>query len=339
MGNKEQYVDFALLFQDLSTIGFFILDKRLNVLCWNRFMELHSRIKSDEIVNRKLTSFFPDVNEEWLSKKIRSTLVLNNQVITSWKHRPYLLKLPSTQYSVNEFAFMYQNCSYFPVKDGDGAGLGVCIAIHDVTEMAITQSLLENVTEQALDLEEISCRDHLTGLYNRKYFFDQLVQDAARCRRLDWGLELAMIDADNFKKVNDTFGHQAGDEVLRELASRLQSTLRTSDSLCRFGGEEFALILPNIADEQAFNVYERLRGCINRSPIVCGDREISMTVSIGVSRMAESKSLEQMIAEADAALYLAKRNGRDRVERHTKDASREESGPSGKAPNPGLHKQ
>ncbi|WP_211217205.1 GGDEF domain-containing protein [Psychromonas ossibalaenae] len=282
-------------------------------------MELHSHIKSEEILSRKLTSFFPDVNEAWLNKKIRSTLVLNNQAVTSWEHRPYLLKLPSTQYSIDDVDFMYQNCSYFPVKDSDNSTIAVGIAIYDVTEIAVSQKLLENVTEQALDLQEISTHDHLTGLFNRKFFLDQLVQDASRCRRLNWDLGIAMIDADHFKSINDTYGHQTGDDVLKELAERLQATLRTFDSLCRYGGEEFALILPNTTEQQTLQVCERLRECVNKTPIISGGREIPVTVSIGVSFLSRSKSLEEIISEADAALYLAKHNGRNRVEQHQSD--------------------
>ncbi|MCG6200789.1 sensor domain-containing diguanylate cyclase [Psychromonas antarctica] len=316
MEGSGQFTEFSKLLQELSSIGFIILDRRMNVIFWNRFMELHSHIKSNEIINRKLTSFFPDVNEAWLSKKIRSTLVLNNQAVTSWEQRAYLLKLPSTQYSIDDVDFMYQNCTYFPVKNSDNTTIAVGIAIYDVTEIAISQRLLENVTEQALDLQEISTHDHLTGLFNRKFFSDQLVQDVSRCRRLDWGLGLAMIDADYFKQINDTYGHQIGDEVLKELAQRLQRTLRTFDSLCRYGGEEFALILPNVDKQQTLMICERLRECVNQSPIICGQQKIQVTVSIGTARFEKNKSLEEMIAEADAALYLAKHNGRNRVEQH-----------------------
>lgn len=316
MGNEEQFTEFSKLLQELSSIGFIILDRRMNVIFWNRFMELHSRIKSKEIINRKLTGFFPDVNEAWLSKKINSTLILNNQAVTSWEQRPYLLKLPSTQYSIDEVDFMYQNCSYFPVKNASNTTIAVGIAIYDVTEIAVTQRLLDNITEQAMDLQEVNDHDHLTGLFNRKFFSDQLVQDASRCHRLNWGLGLAMIDADNFKLVNDTYGHQVGDEVLKELADRLQGTLRTSDSLCRYGGEEFALILPNADHQQTRLICERLRECVKKSPILYGQHEINITVSIGTSFLEKSKSLEEMIAEADAALYLAKKNGRDRIEQH-----------------------
>lgn len=316
MNKGEQFTEFSKLLQELSSIGFIILDRRMNVLFWNRFMELHSHIKSEEIINRKISGFFPDINEAWLNKKIRSTLVLNNQSVTSWEHRPYLLKLPSTQYSIDEVDFMYQNCSYFPVKNGDDAAIAVGIAIYDVTEIAVSQRLLDNITEQAMDLQEVSDHDHLTGLFNRKYFFDQLAQDASRCRRLNWELGIAMIDADNFKYINDTYGHQAGDEVLKELANRLQGTLRTSDSLCRYGGEEFALILPNADQQQVKLVCERLRQCVKQSPIFYEQHEINITVSIGTSFLEKNKSLEEMIAEADAALYLAKNNGRDRLEQH-----------------------
>lgn len=310
-----QFTEFSKLLQDLSSIGFIILDRRMNVIFWNRFMELHSRIKSESIINRNLISFFPDVNESWLNKKIKTTFVLNNQAVTSWEKRPYLLKLPSTQSSIDDVDFMYQNCTYFPVKNSDNVTIAVGVAIYDVTEIAVTQKLLESVTEQALDLQEISTHDHLTGLFNRKFFIEQLEQDISHCRRLDWEMGLAMIDVDKFKSINDTYGHHVGDLVLKELAVRLQRPLRTFDSLCRYGGEEFVLILPNADKQQTLLICERLRDSVGSTPILCGQHEINITVSIGTTFLT-NKSPEKMVLEVDVALYLAKKNGRNRVEQH-----------------------
>jgi len=276
-------------------------------------MEIHSGIKSDEILNRKLTGYFPNINEEWLSKKIRSILVLKNQSITTWKQRPFLLKLPSTQYSIEDVDFMYQNCSFFPVKDSSKTPTGVCVAIHDVTEMAITQRLLEDATEQALDLEEKSVHDHLTGLFNRQYFFEQFSQDIVRCRRLEQKIGVALVDADYFKKINDNYSHQAGDFVLIELAKRLESTLRSSDTLCRYGGEEFVLLLPNINTENAVSVCERIRECVCKSPIAYRNDNIDISVSIGLTMWLDGMSIEEAVDIADRALYSAKDNGRNCV--------------------------
>ena len=310
---KEQPIEYASLLQNLSSVGFLVLDRRLNVTFWNRFMELHSHIKSDEIINRKLTGYFPDINEEWLLKKIKRIFILNSQSNTSWEQRPYLMKLPSSHCSMDDVDFMYQNCSYFPVKDNENKTVSVGVVIHDVTEMALTQRLLENVTNQAIDLQDDNTYDFLTGLYNRQFFFEQLSQDASRCRRLDWGLTIAMIDADHFKRVNDQYGHQAGDAVLKEMALRLQSTLRVSDSLCRYGGEEFILILPNIDPDQSIKVCNRIRECVFSKPIYYDKHEIKMSVSVGISYLQKEKSLEKMISEADGASYKAKNHGRNCV--------------------------
>lgn len=313
---KEQPIKYSKLLQNLSSVGFLMIDRRLNVTFWNRFMELHSHIKSHEIINRKLTSYFPDINEEWLLKKIKRIFILNSQSHTSWEQRPYLMKLPSSHCSIDDIDFMYQNCSYFPVKDDQDTTVSVGIIIHDVTDMAMTQRLLENVTNQAIDLQDDNTHDFLTGLYNRQFFYEQLSQDASRCRRLNWGLTVAMIDADRFKQINDQYGHQVGDAVLKEMASRLQSTLRASDSLCRYGGEEFVLILPNIDPEQSIKVCNRIRECVLSQPIHFGTHEIKITVSIGVAYLQKEKTLEKMISEADEALYKAKDNGRNRVEEY-----------------------
>ncbi|MFT4929956.1 MAG: diguanylate cyclase (GGDEF)-like protein [Phenylobacterium sp.] len=316
MDTEESLIEFSALLQNLSSVGLIILDKRLHVTFWNRFMELHSHVKADEIINQKLVSFFPDINELWLSKKINATFILGNQGSTSWEQRPYLLKMPSTQSSIDDVDFMYQNCSYFPIKNPNNKIIAVGILIHDVTEMAVTQGLLENVTNKAVELEKINSLDYLTGLYNRQFFFEQLGQDVARCRKLGWGLTVAIIDADHFKAINDTYGHQAGDQVLKDLSKRLHKTLRATDSLCRYGGEEFALILPNVEPAQAYSICDRIRAEVSSTPILYKDQEMNIAVSIGISQMAIDKTLEEMIGEADSALYVAKKKGRNRVEQY-----------------------
>ncbi len=164
--------------------------------------------------------------------------------------------------------------------------------------------------------------DALTGLFNRRYLQRRLKGELARASRYSIPLSCLFIDADHFKQVNDTHGHPTGDRVLQEMAHRLGSCLRASDIATRYGGEEFALILPNTRIKEATVLAQRIRREIGASPIAFdkSGRPLTVTVSIGVSEMIlhphqqnhEAMS-DQILADADAALYQAKVDGRDRV--------------------------
>lgn len=305
--------DFSSVLESMSTAGVFAVDRRLNVIFWNRFMEIHSKLKSEEILNQHLPRFFPELKEGWFAKKVRSVMVLGNQSYTNWTQRPYLLHFPTSQFSGVESSQMYQNCAMWPLLDTNGTVQGVCISIHDVTEMAQAQLLLEEATEQVLTLEETSNRDELTGLYNRRYFFEQLNHDIARCKRYEWSLTYAIFDVDKFKHINDTYGHPVGDEVLKELGDRVHHCLRTSDTLCRFGGEEFVLLLPNLPDEFARGVLERICQSVAKKPITVDGVDIPVTISLGGGIVDFDVPAKDILADSDKALYKAKQSGRNRV--------------------------
>ncbi len=184
--------------------------------------------------------------------------------------------------------------------------------VHDVTELAEAKRLLDVSLEQTLDLEESNQRDGLTGLYNRKYFDEQITQEVQSARRNGRPLTLVMIDIDHFKHVNDTLGHPAGDTVLRSISTQMCSTLRASDSLCRYGGEEFALILPQLKIEHADILLERLRSAVENTSIAIDDStKVSVTVSMGAAPLIEGVTPGQLVNMADEALFSSKRAGRN----------------------------
>jgi diguanylate cyclase (GGDEF)-like protein len=174
----------------------------------------------------------------------------------------------------------------------------------------ITQSL--ETLELVRKLKEASIRDPLTGLYNRRYFFDAGNKFHSCALRDTMTLAVAMIDIDFFKKVNDTHGHKAGDEVLKHVAEGLSGRFRGSDIVARYGGEEFCVLAVNMGREAALTVFDELRRSIERSRTRVDNTSISVTVSIGVC-CDPHKSLEEMLAKADGMLYQCKRSGRNRV--------------------------
>ena len=159
------------------------------------------------------------------------------------------------------------------------------------------------------ELEQLATRDSLTNTLTRRYMDEAFAAELERSRRSGQPLAFLMMDLDHFKAVNDTHGHQVGDRVLVEFAAKVQRQLRKSDLLGRFGGEEFALVLPNTSREAALQVAERIRAaCVPQAG------EVGCTVSIGLTLgHPENDTLDKLLARADAALYQAKNTGRNRV--------------------------
>jgi two-component system cell cycle response regulator len=163
---------------------------------------------------------------------------------------------------------------------------------------------------------EMAITDQLTGLHNRRYMsrhLDTLIENAGKSGK---PIAFLIIDIDHFKSVNDTYGHDAGDEVLKEFANRISANIRGIDLACRYGGEEFVVVMPDTDMQLAMSVAERLRGSVEKSlfSISCAPHKLAITVSIGIAGSQGSKDTAQaLLRRADQALYCAKREGRNRV--------------------------
>jgi len=157
--------------------------------------------------------------------------------------------------------------------------------------------------------------DNLTQLYNKKFFMDVLSKEFSFSRRNRQPLSLMMLDIDFFKKINDTYGHMAGDLVLKTVGQFLQKTLRLENIACRYGGEEFAIILRNVSTETAHSIAERIRKTIEAEKIDYLGQIISVTTSIGIATLENSnfETIEDLIRTADEFLYEAKEKGRNQT--------------------------
>jgi len=162
---------------------------------------------------------------------------------------------------------------------------------------------------------ESALRDGLTKAFNKKYFTDRLESELTFAIRHSSALALVMFDIDHFKKVNDTYGHQAGDQVLSEISTLLTTTLRAEDVFARYGGEEFAVICRGIDIAQAQVVAERMRKAVEKNRFVHEGTHIPVTISIGVAGLPDAtvKDATDLVAHADKALYQSKHGGRNRV--------------------------
>lgn len=171
----------------------------------------------------------------------------------------------------------------------------------------------------ALDIENIRLRrlsitDNLTGAFNREYLEQRLPAAVDEARLRNEPLSVAMVDVDHFKPVNDRFGHDAGDEVLAEVARRLRGSTRTGDVLVRYGGEEFLLLLPHSDAPLARDIGERMRARMAGDPIAVGGEQLQIRISIGIAQLQDLETPARLVRRADGALYAAKAAGRDRVE-------------------------
>jgi diguanylate cyclase (GGDEF)-like protein len=186
------------------------------------------------------------------------------------------------------------------------------IAVVKLTEelnkaLETERSLRETISQSAIT-------DELTGVLNRRGLIDTLEKELTRCRRYKSPLSVLMIDIDFFKRINDTYGHACGDTAIRAVTESVQKRLRDSDTLGRFGGEEFVATLPAVDRGGALVAAQRVRECVEAADLNFAGGPVKITVSIGVSFFRKDDDSGKLLARADAALYTAKHNGRNRVE-------------------------
>lgn len=190
------------------------------------------------------------------------------------------------------------------LREDEDKVTGYSVVLRDVTERKITSD----------NLARMLTTDHLTGVSSRAHFFEIAESEVVRAERHGRALSVVMLDADYFKRINDTAGHQAGDEVLKRIAGEAKKVLRTSDTVARLGGEEFILMLPSTTAREAIMVADRLRVAVERARIDTAVGQLKATVSLGVASLSQANpTLQSLLAAADRALYDAKRAGRNCV--------------------------
>jgi len=211
------------------------------------------------------------------------------------------------------------------LRDGDNAVSVILTFLIDITGHKLTEDKLQasnerleaQLAENRLlqeKLRDLAVRDPLTGLFNRRYMEETLRRELSRSAREDRPLSLVMIDIDRFKQLNDTYGHPAGDLVLKELAALLLRHLRSEDIVCRFGGEEFVAILPGAPLMTAAQRAESWRLAFQELCIVYEDQVLNATLSMGIAEYPRHGATgEDLLFQADSAMYMAKRAGRNRV--------------------------
>jgi len=311
--NETQADSFHWLVDMLESVevGLVVLDLDFRVQAWNGFMENHSGITASKIRDKVIFDVFPDIPKAWLTRKVDAVALLNTRGFTSWEQRPYLFKFRNTRPITGTEEFMFQNLTISPLSGTAGQVEKVCLMVYDVTDIASSKRALERANEQ---LAKLSMTDRLTGLLNRGTWENLVDAEYERYRRYGQATSLVMFDIDHFKKVNDTHGHLAGDEVIKHTAAVTKASLRQSDTSGRYGGEEFGIILPETDAEGARIICERIRETIEQSVVETSVAPIQYTISMGIAQLNEGpENYMQWMQLADKALYAAKEGGRNRV--------------------------
>ncbi|MDH5484198.1 MAG: diguanylate cyclase [Gammaproteobacteria bacterium] len=291
-------------------VGLVVIDRELRVQVWNTFMENHSGCSPTDIIGNKLLDFCRDIPADWFKRKVESVFLLNHRAFTTWEQRPYLFKFKNYRPITGIAEFMYQDVTLIPLTSADGEVKQVGILVYDVTDMAMNKRELQSVNHS---LESLSRTDHLTQLNNRGYWEEQMQAEFARFQRSKRPSTLVMFDIDHFKQVNDNYGHQAGDEVIRITAQQLTECKRNTDIAGRYGGEEFVVILDDTTAKSSMIFAERLRKKIEALIIEHECETIKFTISLGLAEFDPlMNDYHQAIEYADQALYKAKQTGRNR---------------------------
>jgi len=272
-------------------------------------------------INPAMKSFLDDEPAALIGRNI-------SEVLNLWSHDvDQLLEGFETR---TELKFRGKPTRYLdlritPLYNDDNVMNGRLIVFRDVTDRKIVEQNLRRAMDrlqtQLIEigtlqskLREQAIRDALTNVFNRRYLEETLERELARAERESYPLCLIMMDLDYFKDVNDTHGHEAGDVVLKALAETVMRQSRHGDFVCRYGGEEFVLVMPNIGIETARQRAEELHQIVNSLNIPYGNFNLTTTISMGVAAYPEhGKSKEELLRAADRAMYIAKNTGRNRV--------------------------
>lgn len=276
------------------------------------------------------------IENEGELKLVTSTGIRSPELLTSHpiildtlrKGKKYLVKLPE-QVVIESLLTEYRPSEVLaePIKYKDvPLGIIILASTNDFSQEFINRietfsHVLALALHNALEheqLQKLAALDPLTGIYNRRFGLSRLRDEYTRSIRTGNALGVMMMDIDHFKQVNDTYGHIAGDRVIKNVAHLARQVLREGDILIRYGGEEFLLLLPGASREDVGKVAERLRYIIKSSSIPYGESQILVTISVGCDSYPESEIKTEMdlIANADEALYRAKEAGRDRIILH-----------------------
>ncbi|MFM0418000.1 sensor domain-containing diguanylate cyclase [Paraburkholderia aromaticivorans] len=283
----------AGIYTSVNDFAFFSLDAQGRIESWNPSVERLTGFGETDVVGHTLSCFY--ARDEHVSHRSPEHIALTRD--EGWHVEEFWCETRSGRRYWGQVLVAV-------LREEEGEITGYSVVLRDVTERKVSSD----------NLARLLTTDHLTGVSSRAHFFEVAESEVARAERHGRALSVVMLDADYFKRINDTAGHQAGDEVLKRIAGEAKGLLRTSDTVARLGGEEFILMLPSTTTGEALVVAERLRVTVERARIETAVGQLKATISLGVATLSPANpTLQGLLAAADRALYEAKRAGRNCV--------------------------
>ncbi len=302
---------------DGSSIPTFVIDREHRVTHWNRACETVTALAAADVVGTRdqWRAFYISERPVMADLILNSALESNIDQFYHGKFHPSQLIAGAFE-AEDFFQHLGENGRWLfftaaPLFDADENLIGVIETLQDITEKKLVEQALRESEEK---YRTMSITDALTSLFNSRHFYDQIGIETTRARRYGRTLSLLLFDLDNFKKINDTYGHLEGDQVLAAVAGVIKNNLRSMDTAYRYGGEEFTLLLPETGIAPAVNLADRLRQSIADTPMTTSSGAvIAVTVSIGVAEYVAGEIVENFVRRADDGVYEAKRRGKNRV--------------------------
>lgn len=282
--------------------GILVTDSELNIHFWNKWLASFTGIKKDTALKKNLEDLYPDTSFKLLKRKIKIALRLKSSSFLNSAVDQFVLPIELKKVTKFRFKHMRQDVVITPLDEKK-----VSVVIYDNTALLEAKAQID---EQIEILHRQATTDPLTGCYNRKMFSDQLQNETARSTRHGETYSVVIFDIDDFKSVNDLYGHPAGDQVLINIANLVHENLRKSDIFARWGGEEFIMLLPETNLQGAAVLADKIRHIISTHD--CGPPGCK-TCSFGVVEFIQDETTEELINYADRALYFAKNNGKNQV--------------------------
>jgi len=301
---------------DSIAIPTFSINTQHEITHWNRALEKASGLLAGDMIGTKnqWKPFYPT------SRPTMADLIIegarDESVEKFYTNKYHKSKVLEDAYEAEDFFpdmgdGEWLSFTAAPILDADNNIIG---AVETLTVISDRKCAEQDLIDSQQKYRELSTIDDLTGLFNARHFFAKIADETSRCNRYSQDLSLCMFDLDNFKVINDTYGHQFGNTVLEEFARIIKVNIRHIDIPFRYGGEEFVILFPFVIADQSATVIEKIRLQLAATKFTTDDgKTVSVTVSAGLSTYVSKEDQNNFIKRADLAMYEAKKNGKNRI--------------------------
>lgn len=287
---------------DIIENGILIINRDFEIVFWNKWLANHTGISKEKAQGNTLEHLFPETSFAPLKRKIKIALKVKSSTFSNSSIDKFIIPIELKKITKSIFRHMRQDVTITPLSDTE-----VGVILYDASPLLEAKAL---INDQLLLVEKLAKIDYLTQCYNRKMFNALLAAEIKKSNRYSHIFSLIILDIDNFKSVNDTYGHLVGDEVLIQVAQLADSVLRKCDVFARWGGEEFCILLPETDLQGAAITADKVRHAIETHDFGKPGRQ---TCSLGVAEYSHGISEQSLVNKADDALYHAKKHGKNQV--------------------------